>query len=227
MIRCGSIGLVLLALGFVADFPVNADKKDTPGVKIDKDKRTITIDAKIAPRKLPIYTEIYPIEVIACYEHPKGKKAHETVVTIEAKPSAIHQALVEFGLKPGAPIMGGKEVPKGPEVKIYIEVPTPTGETKKLTMDKVLVDKNGKPFPKTVSFRFTGSVQKQPDPTKKDTIYAADDSGTLIVIFPVSNETVLQTSLSMEFEPVLKLETNTKVLPKEGTPVKLILEVPR
>src|SRR5262249_24221602 len=49
--------------------------KDTGGVSVDKQKRTVTIDAKIAPRKLPHHKEVYPIEVIACWPHPKGKKA--------------------------------------------------------------------------------------------------------------------------------------------------------
>ena len=51
-------------------------------------------------------------------------------------------------------------------------------------------------------------------------------SGTLAVIFPVSDQTVLQTNLPMEYEKLMKLETNTKVLPKEGTPVRLVIEVP-
>ena len=62
------------------------------------------------------------------------------------------------------------------------------------------------------------------DPNKKDLSYGADDSGTLLVIFPVSDLTVMQTNLTMEFEKYMKLETNPKVLPKEGTPVKLILQ---
>ena len=146
-------------------------------------------------------------------------------MTIDVKPSYIHKCLVDLGLKPGVPVMGGKDEPKGPEVNVYIEVPDGAGGTKKLTMDKVLVDKNGRPFPKNVKFRFTGSVFEQPDPLKDDKVYGADLQGTLIVIFPVSNQTVLQTNLTLEFESTLKLETNTKNLPKEGTPVKLILEV--
>ena len=82
-------------------------------------------------------------------------------------------------------------------------------------MDKVLVDRNGKPFPKNVKFRFTGSVVRQPAPSKKDKVYGADLSGTLITIFPVTNHTVMQTSLTIGPNPFLKLETNTKVLPKE------------
>jgi hypothetical protein len=208
---------------------VGGGGKDTGGVSVDKQKRTVTIEAKIAPRKLPHLKEVYPIEVIACWPHPKGKKAHETVVTIEAKPSAVHKALVELGLKPGRPVMGeSKEPPQGPEVNVYLEIPGTGGEAKRVPIDRTLVDmRNGKPFPKTVRWRFTGSVLSQPDPEKSDKVYGADLTGTLIAIFPVTDQTVLQTSLTMEFEKFLKLETNPRVLPKEGTPVKLVLEVPR
>jgi hypothetical protein len=228
MFRFGIISASILTLCLFTHLPLEAGKEGAGGVKVDKEKKTITIDAKIAPRKLDIPElkgMVYPIEVIACFAYPKGKKAHETVVTIEANPSVVHKALEELGLKPGTPVMGGKDEPKGPEVSVFLEIPTAGGETKKLSMDKVLVDKNGRPFPKSVKFRFTGGVMKQPDPTKEEKVFAADLTGTLIVIFPVTNETVLQTNLTMEYESTMKLETNTKVLPKEGTPVKLILEV--
>jgi hypothetical protein len=42
---------------------------------------------------------------------------------------------------------------------------------------------------------------------------------------PVTNETVIQSNLTAEDEPAFKLETNKGVLPKEGTPAKLIIEV--
>lgn len=212
---------MLLALTLVSAVALGQD-----GVSVDKEKKTVAIDAKIAPRKLEHLKEIYPIEVIASWAHPKGKKAHETVVTFDAQPSAIHKGLIELGLKPGTPRMGeGKDEPLGTDVNLYIEVATPDG-AKKLTMDKVLLDKRTqKPFPKTVKFRFTGSVMTQADPNKADLSYGADLTGTLAVIFPVSNQTVLQTNLTMEYERFMKLDTNTKALPKEGTPVKLIIEV--
>ncbi|HKI35796.1 MAG TPA: YdjY domain-containing protein [Gemmataceae bacterium] len=215
----------------------NAADDKSPGVVVDKDKRTVTIDAKVAPRKIdhPSYKgEIYPIEVVACWpflgEPGKGgEKAHETVVTIDVKikPSTIHKALEELGLKPGQPIaVEGKE-PKGPKINVYIEVTGPDGEPKRLTMDKVLLDpKTKKPFPKSVEFRFTGSNLIQLDPEKPDKTYGADQSGTLIAIYPVTEKTVCQTSLTLKEEKVLKLETNKEALPKEGTPVKLVLEVP-
>jgi hypothetical protein len=66
----------------------------------------------------------------------------------------------------------------------------------------------------------------KPDPNKEEKVYGADLTGTLIAIFPVTDQTVLQTNLTMKEEKYVKLETNKKLLPKEGTPVRLILEVP-
>ena len=75
-----------------------------------------------------------------------------------------------------------------------------------------------------VHWLFTGSAFKYPDPEKDDKIYGADMTGTLITIFPVTNDCVFQTNLTMKEEGILKLEVN-KDLPKEGTPVKLIIQV--
>ncbi len=222
---------ILLALGILialgTQLPSQEKKDGTPGIVVNKGAKTVTIDAKIAPRKLPHLKEIYPLEVIATWPHPKGKKAHETIVTIDeaVKPSDIHKALESIGLKAGTPVQGAGE-PKGPGVNIYFLVPDVGGLDKKVTIDKAMVDpKNGKPFPKAVEWRFTGSAEVQPDPSKNEKMYGADWSGTLIAIFPVTKETVFQTSLQIESEKFLKLEVNTKMMPKEGTPVKLVIEV--
>jgi hypothetical protein len=211
------VGLVGLLAG-----PVVA--ADPAGIKVDKDKRAVVVDAKVAPRKLAKYDQIYPIEVVACWPDPKGKKAHETVVTIDVNPSDVHKALESLGLKPGKPAMGENTVAEGPEVKVSLEVPD-GGGTKKLSIHRFLIDpKTKQPFPRDVKFRFTGSAMSKPDPTRPDEVYAADLSGTLIAIYPVTNETVCQTSLTMKEEKYLKLEVDSTVLPKEGTPVKLIIE---
>lgn len=200
------------------------------GVVVDRAKRTVTIDAKVAPRKIAdekFQGKVYPIEVVACWPYPRGQKAHETVVTIDCKPSEVHKALEELGLKPGTPVKGeSKQPPQGPEVLVSLEVPGADGQPKRLPIEKALLDpKTNKPMPK-VQWRFTGSVLSQPDPSKPEKVYGADLTGTLLAIFPVTNETVCQTSLTMKEEKYLKLETNKDVLPKEGTPVKLVLEVP-
>jgi hypothetical protein len=219
----------------VASSARGADKDAPAGMTVDKEKKTITIDAKIAPRKIddPKFKEIYqqypnglPIEVIASYAYPKGQKSHETVVTMEAKPSDIHKALEGLGLKAGTPVKGESDkAPQGPAVSLFIDVPDAAGgKPKRIPIEKALVDpKTNKPMPK-VEWRFTGSVMtKRPDADKEE--YGADLTGTLISIFPVTNETVFQTNLTMKEEKYLKLETNKAILPKEGTPVKLVIVV--
>ena len=219
----------LLVIGVViavtTQLPSQEAKKDESGIVVDKDAKTVTIDAKIAPRKLANLDKIYPLEVIATWPSPKGKKAHETIVTIDVKPSDVHKALESLGLKAGAPIMGDGD-PKGPAVNVYFLVPDSTGLPRKVTMDQAMIDaRNGKPFPKNIEWRFTGSSLAQPDPNKDEKVYGADYSGTLMAIFPVTKETVLQTELTIKNEGIMKLEVNSKTLPKEGTPVKLVIEV--
>jgi hypothetical protein len=205
---------------------VSARAADEPPIKVDKEKKAVLIQAKIAPRKLAKLTEIYPIEVIAAWPESKGgQKAHETVVTIEVKPSDVHKALVELGLKPGLPAKGEGAQATGPEVKVSLDLPGPGGIVRRVAIEKALVDRRTNKAMPPLKWHFTGSIEKQPDPNKPEKAYAADLSGTLIAVFPVTDETVLQTSLTMKEEPLIKMETNKSVLPAEGTPVTLVIEV--
>jgi len=207
------VGFLMAADVFAADAP--------SGVIVDKEKKSITIPAKVAPRKLAKLDQIYPVEVIACWPESKnGQKAHETVVVFDVNPSEVHKALESFGLKAGKPAQGEGEKAEGPEVMVSLELP----DGKKVPIEKTLLDKKtGKPMPK-LKWYFTGSVMTQPNPEKDEKVYGADMSGTLVGIFPVTNQVVIQTNLTMKDEPLLKLETDKKLLPPEGTPVKLIIE---
>jgi hypothetical protein len=221
------VALLVLGICVIA----RAAEKDTPGViRVDREKRTITIDCKIAPRKMddPKFQGIiYPIEVIACYPYPRGQKAHETVVTIDVKPSDVHKALEELGLKAGKPVSGQtKEKPEGPEVNVFLDIPRDNDRPRRVPIEKTLIgQRSGKPMPK-VKWYFTGSVMSKPAADKKEEVYGADLTGTLIAVFPVTNEVVLQTNLKFNDQDYLKLETDKNLLPKEGTPVKLVIEVP-
>jgi hypothetical protein len=213
------IGLVALML--MGQMALAADELPG-GIVVDKEKKTVTVAAKIAPRKIndPRYTEIYPIEVIACAEFPKGQKAHETVITVDVKPSDVHKALESLGLKAGTPAnAAGGAAATGAELKVSLELPN--GKT--VPIEKTLVDKKtGKTMP-TLKWHFTGSAMKKLDPNKPDETYGADTTLTLIGIFPVTDETVIQSNLTMKDEPIVKMETNKALLPPEGTAVKLVI----
>jgi hypothetical protein len=205
--------------------PAFEPDKIPASVVIDRGKRTVTLPCAVAPRKLPHLDQVYPIEVIACYPAPKGQKAHETVVTFaDIKPSHVQRALEQLGLKPGRPARGEGAKAEGPEVKIYLELPGPGGAAQRVPIEKVLVDKKtGKPIP-ALTWRFTGSAMKQPDPEKDDKVCGADLSGTLIAVFPVTDDTIFQTDLTLKEEGVLKLEVARGALPAEGTPLQLVIE---
>lgn len=195
-------------------------------VKIDKAARTVTIPCVVAPRKLPQLNAVYPIEVIATHPAPGGQKAHETVVTFsnDIRPGDIHAALTQLGLKPGKPSHTEDARAEGPALGLYLELPAGGGKTKRVPIEQTLLDtKAKKPLPKC-TWHFTGSAARQPDPEKDDLVYGADLTGTLIALFPVTDDVVIQASFSLKDESSIKLETNRSVLPKEGTAVKLVIE---
>jgi hypothetical protein len=198
--------------------------RDPNALVVDKAKKTVTLNCVVAQRKLPNLDQTYPIEVIASYPYPRGQKAHETVVTFKGvKPSEIHQALTDLGLKPGKPAYGENAQAAGPEVKVYLEVTKADGKTERLTLDQCLVHRETNKPMVGMKWLFTGSAMKQPDPEKDDKVYGADLTGTLLSLFPVTDACVLQTTMTMKDEPNYKLEVNSRTLPKEGTAVKLIL----
>ena len=184
----------------------------------------MTIAGVVALRKLPTLDQVYPIEVIGTYPAPRGQKAHETVLTFkDVRPSDVHKALESLGLKPGKPAYGEGTQAAGPDVKVFVELPGKDGKPGRVPVEKCLVHVgSGQPMT-PLKWHFTGSIQKQPDPEKDDTVYGADLTGTFLSIFPVTDCCVLQTQLTMKDEPSYKLETDPKVLPKEGTPVKLVI----
>src|ERR1043165_111861 len=129
MKRASGLLLVGILFGFGLAVSGQASKDAPNGIVVDKEKKTVTIDAKVAPRI--VYKdkkEPYPLEVIATWPFGKGpgkgQKAHETIVTIDSsiKPSDVHKALESLGLQAGKPVMGAGQA-KGPAVSIYFLVP--------------------------------------------------------------------------------------------------------
>lgn len=186
------------------------------GVTADAAKKEVRVACKIALRKLPNLPEIYPIEVIATYPAPKGQKAHETVVTFDVVPSEVHKALESIGLKAGKPVRGDGTVTGAP-LEILLEFPAAGGKpARQVRIETVLAEKKtGRPLP-PILWHFTGSVQK-------DGKFGADASGTLISLYPITDETVIQSALTMKEEGLIKMDTAKGVLPPEGTAVTMIL----
>ena len=192
---------------------------------VDTKARKVMVPCRIAARKLPTLKEIFPLEVIASYPYPRGQKAHETVVTFDVKPSKVHEAMKSLGLKPGKPAKGTGAAAEGPEVQIMLEFAGITGKARVIPISRTLVDtRTGKLMP-MLKWLFTGSVMRKRDPSKPELTFGADMSGTLISVFPVTDETVFQSNMTLKEESLLKLETNKSILPPIGTEVNLIIKV--
>ena len=134
-----------------------------------------------------------------------------------------YKALETLGLKAGKPAYGEGTKASGPEVKMLLEFTDKDNKVQRLPLEKCLVHRDGGKELPPLKWHFTGSVIKQPDPEKDEMVYGADLSGTFFSLFPVTDTCVLQTHLTLKDEPNYKLEVNTKVLPKEGTAIKLLL----
>jgi len=207
----------------LSDKPSAIPIKWTP-VTVNTEKRSVSIPCRIAPRKLAALKDIYPLEVVATFPAPRGQKAHETVLVFDSKPSEIHKALESIGLQAGKPAVGDGVIGTGAELKVMLEVPGVTGAPRLIPMEKLMVDmRTGKSLP-ILTWHFTGSVMRQPDPTKDEKVYGADLTGTLISLLPVTDETVCQLHLNMSDGKPLKLDTNKDLLPPEGTEINLILQ---
>src|SRR5947208_1134745 len=110
-----AIALTMGAHLFAADDPA--------GIVVDAANKSITIPAKIAPRKLAKLDQIYPVEVIACWPESKnGQKAHETVVVFDINPSEVHKALESCGLKAGKLDQVEGEKAEGQEGDVLLEL---------------------------------------------------------------------------------------------------------
>src|SRR5437764_3318509 len=168
---------ILSLLGLALFMGANALAADAPaGIVVDAANKSITIPAKIAPRKLAKLDQIYPVEVIACWpESMNGQKAHETVVVFDIKPSEVHKALESFGLKAGKPAQGEGEKAEGPEVSVMLELP----DGKSVPIERTLLDKKtGKPMPR-LKWLFTGSIMSQPNPEKDEKVRSEEHTSEL------------------------------------------------
>ena len=199
------------------------------GILVDKKKSRVVVDVEIAPRKLPHLKQIYPIEVMVA--GAQGKKAHETVLISDVSPLQVHRALEELGLVAGRPGIADKRPPSGPEVRLWLEYPGRFGLSKKVDLASAVVDRRtglaldggASNSGRKVRWLFTGSTLVKIDPRSEKEVYGAEFSGTMVTIFPVTDETVFQSTLGMDAEALFNLEA-AGVLPAIGSKARLLIE---
>ncbi len=149
-------------------------------IVIDREHGHIDVEAQVTLR------EGEWLELLAC---TKGKE-HESILTMQARPSQVHLALLMLGLKPGHPMRwqrddqaeGGYKIVEatGPKVAITL-LYEKEGKTIEVPAHEWVVNRNtGKTLPDNI-WLFTGSSFEKIEDEERE-IYAADVNGTAITL---------------------------------------------
>lgn len=201
-----------------------------PGVTINLKARAVDIVSTVA------LTE-GSLEFVACTENTKE---HEAVITVQAKPSHIHTALLLLGAKAGHPAIR-KIVGEGDDQR-WLDL-APKGSS--LAVSLVIPDKEGKPTERPISdfvnrldlegnpdnaeakkrlktFLFAGShlIGKEDAPKA----YLADKSGSVISLSTFGDELLCLPQIYGHENHALQWEAKSTHLPKVGTKIILRLK---
>lgn len=150
----------------------------------------------------------------------KGGKDYESLFRAEVDAGALYEGLKKLGVQPGAPPADEKAPPTGGKLKISVEWKQGDQARKDPVEAFVLDTKTGKPM-EPVAWVFTGSKQGfVPDLEKTDLLVKQNKN--LVALVQI-DPTVLV------MNPVLdasghRYKANKDLLPKEGTPVRIVFE---
>lgn len=194
-----------------------ADAGTWRGITVDREARTIDLDARVVLR------EGEWLELIAC---TPGTREHEALVIVAAKPSNIHLALLSLGLEPGKPLhsrMEGEErvivPPTGPAVEAFFVLDR-EGEKVEVPVNEWVVDqKNGTPLPSN-RFLFTGSAFV---PYEGKEVYMADLEGSVLTIVNFGDDLLSRDTTQTNQTDDGQWGAKTDAIPPLGTRVLLRL----
>ncbi len=167
------------------------------------------------------------LELIATTEGPNSRD-HEAIVSITAKPSEVHLALLTLGLMPGHPQvnkhMDGRFVPDpaiGPELRVYF-VYEINGQTVQTPVHQWVTDQaTGQPLPET-RWLFTGSQFRQ---WQGKEYYMADENGNAVSLVNFGDDLIVRQTDTTQNNDEQQLQLNPNVILPYGTPLILRIRV--
>lgn len=194
---------------------------DLPHIRIDRKKRIVDLEGVVVLR------EADWIELLACM--PRSR-VHESIITVQAKPSHIHGALLIAGYKPGHPWKAEKDgdkwkyfPAKGEHVRLSILYKDKNGKTVTAhPHDWIIENQTNKKLPDSI-WMFTGSRMHNVQGKK---LYAADLEGNLFSLVNFGDEVMARSTKLAGGQGGAGGDTwraNTKAIPAVGT--KLILRI--
>jgi len=185
-----------------------AQQDDRPAITVDREAGTIDLAATMVPAK-PEW-----LELIAT---TPGGREYEALITVAAKPSQIHLALVTLGLVPGHPLINIRQddkivtdPPTGPAVQVLF-IYEKDGQTVQTPANEWVVDqKTGKPLP-DAPWLFTGSVFRE---WKGREYYMADEAGNAVSLVNFGDDLIVRQTPTTDSSDFQQLQINeAKALP--------------
>lgn len=212
---------LLAALLLAADDPPPADafRPDPAWKSLGKDLWFDPAGRRLVVRARVAITE-GPLEHLIC---SRGSKDHESTLTTEAPPRAIHAGLLLTGADVGRPVQFEPKFapPTGSAIAIDLEWTGPDGKARRADARSWIKDVKTEAV-LTTDWVFAGS-QLFEDPKTKEKVYAADD-GDLVTVANFPSSLLDLPFRSSANDADRGFVANTAAMPPRGTPVTIYLK---
>jgi hypothetical protein len=163
-----------------------------------------------------------PLEYLATA--PKGMKDYETLLEVDATGSEFNLACILLGLERDPRQGSFYQFSEAPIVgpKLRVSVAWQDGaKRREISAAEALLDPNGNVRPESVEWVYTGSLSMPPDGQ-----FAADVTGTLIGFVHDANS-IIESVLGLGIGAYGSVSGNAALLPPVGTPIELVVQLPR
>ena len=192
--------------------PVGQLKTFAPGVRIDWAQRVVEVDAVVVLRE-------GPLELLAC--SPRTRE-HESILSVQARPMHVYQAMGLIGLTPGSPVRFDEKQDRW--------LP-PTGD--RLRLDLRCLDKSGPHVVPVERWLLDVERRRSPGPIKwvfagsrafEGGRFGADPpEGTVVCLVDFDTALITTGALHSADNSLLWLEANTKAIPPVGAKCTLLI----
>lgn len=193
--------------------PASQPAGGLPHVTIDRQQRCIDLEATV------VLHESEWLELLAC--SPRSRE-HEAILTIPARPSHIHLALLTLGVQPGAPMKWWRQGdqakwsdPTGPRIAVTILFEQ-NGKKVEIPANEWILNQKTKEVLQGNHWIFTGSEFSELDGER---VYRADLNGTVISLVNFGDDLLSRQTEMTNTDDDSTWGVNVKAVPPVGTKV--------
>ncbi len=193
-------------------------RKGLKGIVIDREAGHVDLEAVVVLR------DGEWLELLAC---TPSTREHESILTVSAKPSDIHLALLLLGLEPGKPLMWEHKPdrsvtvvpPTGPQVAVTL-IYEHEGKAKTVDANQWVVNQQTGKVLAGNRWLFVGSRFEEFEGKR---IYMADPNGSVLSLVNFGDEVMTRDTEVTKDNDDQAWNANTPVIPKVRTPVTIRL----